>query len=98
MGSPEIVHNADHKRFELVLDGEVIGKTYYRADRERRVFFHTEVDEAHQGKGLAGQLIEAAVTETRDAGFRLVPQCPAVDKWLQKHPEFDSIVEHDAQA
>jgi len=93
MDSPEIVHSPDRQRFELRLAGDVIGRSYYRAEQGRRVFTHTEVDPDHQGQGLATKLIAFALADTRDTGLRLVAQCPTVADYVERHPEFDEIVD-----
>jgi uncharacterized protein len=95
MDTPEIVHAAARHRFEIHLGRTVIGTSYYRAEPGRRVFTHTEVDPDYQGHGLATQLIEHALTDTREAGLRLVAQCPTVAAYVAKHPEFDDIVDRD---
>jgi predicted GNAT family acetyltransferase len=95
MSSPEIVHDPDRSRFEIRLDGDVIGKSYYQSEPGRRVFTHTEVDPEYQGQGLASQLIKVALDDTRDAELRLVPQCPAVAAYIAKHPEYVDIVDGD---
>lgn len=93
MNTPEIVHLAERQRFELRLDGTRIGRSYYRDEAGRRVFTHTEIDPDFQGKGLSSPLIEAALTETREQGLRVVAQCPAVAAYVAKHPEFADLVD-----
>lgn len=95
MTTPDFVHDPDRKRFEILLNGEVIGSSYYRPETGRRVFTHTEVDPEYQGQGLAGQLIKVALDETKAEGLRVVPQCPAVAKYASKHPEYDDIIDRD---
>lgn len=95
MSNPEFRHDPDRNRFEIVLDGEVIGASYYRSEPGRRVFTHTEVDPEYQGQGLAGQLIKVALDATKADDLRVVPQCPAVAKYASKHPEYDDIIDRD---
>ena len=95
MNTPDFLHNPDRNRFEILLDGEVIGSSYYRSEAGRRVFTHTEVDPEYQGQGLAGQLIKVALDATKAADLRVVPQCPAVAKYASKHPEYDDIIDRD---
>ena len=68
-------------------DGTLAGRADFidapEADGER-IFFHTEVDEDHGGRGLASLLIGEAVTDTADAGRRIVPVCPFVKSHLEK--------------
>jgi predicted GNAT family acetyltransferase len=93
MHSPDFAHNSDRSRFEIVVDGVVVGKTYYRENSGRRTFTHTEVDPAQQGKGLATQLIEFALAATRDADLRIAAECPTVTAYLSRHNEYDDIVD-----
>ena len=93
MDVTEIVHNAARNRFEIHLGREVIGKSFYRVEDGRRVFTHTEVDPDYQGHGLASQLIEFALSDTRAAGLRVVALCPSVAGYVAKHHEYDDIVD-----
>jgi uncharacterized protein len=93
MSSSEIVHRAERQRFELLVDGTRIGRSYYRGEPGRRVFTHTEIDPDFQGKGLSSPLIEAALIDTRQAGLRVVAQCPAVAAYVAKHPEFADLID-----
>ena len=93
MDIPEIVHVDARHRFEIRLGSDVVGTSYYRAEGGRRVFTHTEVDPDHQGHGLATQLIEFALNDTRAAGLRIVALCPTVAAYVGRHPEFNDIVD-----
>lgn len=59
----------------------------------QRVFFHTEVGEAYAGQGLAGRLVQEALTDVRKLGKRIVPVCPYVAKFLKSHEEFADITD-----
>ena len=93
MDVPEIVHNVTRNRFEIHLGRQVIGKSFYRVEEARRVFTHTEVEPDYQGHGLASQLIEFALNDTRAAGLRVVALCPSVAGYVAKHHEFDDILD-----
>lgn len=89
-----IVERVDAKqRYEILVDGKRAGLTAYRDRGEQRVFFHTEVDDAFAGQGLAAQLVRQALTDVRAAGKRVVPVCPYVAKLLKKHDEFADITD-----
>ena len=57
------------------------------------MFYHTEVDEAFGGRGLATVLIAEALARTRADGLRIVPVCPTVAAYVKKHPEFSDVVD-----
>lgn len=93
-------HNPDRSRFE-VLDGDtVIGRAAYvdRADERQRIFYHTEIDEAYGGKGLAGSLAAEALDATVAAGLAIVPVCPYIKKYLEKHPEYSANIQKPTPA
>ena len=63
-------------------------------DRDgRRIFPHTEVSRAFQGRGLATILVADALRATREAGLRVVPACSMVADYIDKHPEFEDITD-----
>jgi predicted GNAT family acetyltransferase len=80
-------------RFTITVDGQTVGLADY-VDRDgRRVFPHTEVGAAFQGRGLATILVGEALSATRKAGLRVVPECSMVADYVDKHPEFDDITD-----
>jgi predicted GNAT family acetyltransferase len=86
---------ADHperQRFEIQLDGELVGFADYQPRDGVLAFTHTEVDPRHRGKGLAGALIEAALQQVRANGGRVLPLCSYVADYISHHPEFSSLV------
>lgn len=86
----------DNHRFEITTDGELAGFTEYLDTSldgtAVRIFFHTEIDEKFGGRGLAGTLVQSALTTSRSTGRKIVPVCPYVKKFVGKHHEFDDIV------
>lgn len=91
-GAPtEVVKESD--RFSIKVEGQTAGFTEI-ADRDgQRVFPHTEVDDAYQGRGLATILIGEALHQTRDAGLRIVPVCEMVAAYVDKHKEYADAVD-----
>jgi predicted GNAT family acetyltransferase len=89
-----VVERADDKhRYEIRVDGELAGFTAYLDRDQQRVFYHTEIDEAFAGQGLASRLVQEALTDVRRSGRRIVPVCPYVAKFLQRHDEFGDITD-----
>jgi predicted GNAT family acetyltransferase len=93
METPQIAHVPEESRFTLTLDDEVIGYAQYRDVDDQRVFTHTVVEPEFGGRGYATRLVEAAVSDARAAGKRIVAECTMVEKWLTKHPELDDFVD-----
>ncbi|MGZ3114007.1 GNAT family N-acetyltransferase [Streptomyces sp. H62] len=92
--TPAVVERADaERRYEILVDGRRAGLTAYRDAGVQRVFFHTEIDEAFAGQGLAPQLVGQALLDVRASGMRIVPVCPYVAKFLKRHDEFADITD-----
>ncbi|MBN0973722.1 MULTISPECIES: GNAT family N-acetyltransferase [unclassified Gordonia (in: high G+C Gram-positive bacteria)] len=95
--------NPAERRYEITVEGTTApaGFAEYR-DRDAgsdpasgvaRVFFHTEVDPAFGGRGLATILVREALDDARDRGLRIVGVCPLVAAFLKKNPEYASFAE-----
>ncbi len=55
-------------------------------------YHHTFVPPALRGGGIASQLAEYALRYARDSAFKVRPTCPFVARYIQRHPEFQSLV------
>lgn len=86
--STEVVRRSHPDRFELLLDGQVIGLAEFTDADGKRDFTHTEINPAHDGKGYGSQLVSAALTETHAEGLGAVGTCWFVEEYLVRHPEF----------
>ena len=42
---------------------------------------------ANEPVGAVRQLVRALVEDARAGGFRIVPKCPYVGDWFDRHPE-----------
>ncbi|MBD0859677.1 N-acetyltransferase [Gordonia sp. zg691] len=82
-----VTRNDEAGRFEVTVNGEVAGFTVFKDRENQRIFPHTEVDEKFSGRGLATRLIGDALEATRRDGLRVVAVCPAVARYVAKHPE-----------
>ena len=91
-GAPTTV-TKESDRFTIAVDGQTAGFTKIIDRDGQRIFPHTEVDDAFQGRGLATILIGEALNQTRDAGLRIVPKCEMVADFVKKHHEFDDVVD-----
>ncbi|SEO45647.1 GNAT family N-acetyltransferase [Actinacidiphila rubida] len=89
-----VVELADQRhRYEVLVGGRLAGFTEYRDRDAQRVFFHTEIDEAFAGQGLASVLVQQALDDVRTSEMRIVPVCPYVAGFLRKHQEFSDITD-----
>ncbi|HEU4807483.1 MAG TPA: GNAT family N-acetyltransferase [Homoserinimonas sp.] len=93
MSEPAIEHVPAIHHYELRSDGDLIGHVNYRDDGDRRVFLHTQVDEAFTGQGLASRLVRFVLEDVRASGMRAVALCPMVSAYVIKHRDYDDIVD-----
>lgn len=89
---PTIIDAEAAQRYEARDEGELAGYIDYVVKRGRIALVHTEVLHAHQGQGLAGQLARFALDDARRRGLRVIPSCPYVRAYVERHPETHDIV------
>jgi uncharacterized protein len=80
------------KRFEVTVDGELAGYLVYRARKGIIALIHTEVDERFEGRGLGSRLARTALDQARAKGLAVLPFCPFVNEWMQRHREYTNLV------
>jgi predicted GNAT family acetyltransferase len=90
--------NSAARRYELVVEGDVVGELLYRAFPDRIVLVHTEVLSSVEGRGFGARLVAGALDDIRARGLRVVPMCPFVHSYIRRHPEYDDLVVTEEQA
>ncbi len=91
----QVSQNEDEQRFEARVDGELAGSAYYETADDLIVFTHTEVDDAYEGKGVGSALAKGALDAVRADGRRkVVPRCPFIKGWIDRHPDYRDLLEH----
>ncbi|WP_444960536.1 GNAT family N-acetyltransferase [Nocardiopsis sp. M1B1] len=92
----DVVDVQDRKRYEIRVDGEVAGFAEYILTGDMVTFTHTEIDPAHEGRGLGGTLVRGALDDVRPRGLAVLPLCPFVKGWIQRHPDYADLVYRSA--
>jgi len=82
-----VTHDAALGRYEMKTEHGVAVAVYHQHG-DRRVFTHTEVPAADEGKGYASRLVKEALDDTRRAGFKIQPACSFVVAYVRRHPEY----------
>ena len=90
--APTVVNNAAAGRFELTAEGHTAVLEYNVAGNRLRLM-HTEVPPELRGRKYAEVLARAGLDWARDHGLRVVPFCPFVRAFLQRHPEYESVLD-----
>ncbi|WP_163510814.1 GNAT family N-acetyltransferase [Fodinicola acaciae] len=94
----DVTDNPGKHRFEVKDGDQVAGFAAYTTGPGRITFTHTEVDPAHKGKGVGGQLVRAALDTARERGLAVLPECPFVRGWIAKHPDYVDLVPESRRA
>ena len=82
----------EETRFEVLVDGRLAGIATYHLSGGTLTLIHTEVDDAYEGQGLAGQLARTAFDTARQRGLSVVTKCPYMAKWVRSHREYADLV------
>jgi hypothetical protein len=88
----DVADAPDRDRYEVSIDGDVVGFTVYRVRPGLIAFVHTEVDERFQGQGLADKLIRSALEDARTRGLAVLPFCPFVNAFIERNRDFETLV------
>ena len=96
MAEISVRDNEQELRYEIVVDGETAGIIRYRRQPGAVVLVHTEIEPRFEGHGLGGRLVQGALDDIRADGLLVVPVCPFVRAYLERHHEYDDLVTADA--
>jgi predicted GNAT family acetyltransferase len=87
----DIQNNAEAKRYELQIDGEVAVVTY-NLSPPNLMITETLVPARLEGKGIASRLAKHVISDAKAHGLLILPVCPFFAAYLQKHPEHAEAV------
>lgn len=83
--------NRSEQEFVLESDGRR-AVAAYQLEGDTIVFTHTLVPPEIEGRGVGSRLIRGALDAARDRGLKVVPQCPFVRAYIEKHPEMRDLL------
>ena len=92
------VHDDGDSRYEITFDGQPAGFARYVRRGGRTFFVHTEIDPKFEGKGLGSKLASGALDAERARGGKIVPMCPFIRSYIDRHPETADLVDRDMLA
>jgi uncharacterized protein len=87
----EVTNNEAARRFEMIVDGHT-GFLRYARSTGRIELLHTEVPPELAGRGVGGILAKAALDYAEQAGLKVIPTCPFVKKYLERHTEYARVL------
>jgi predicted GNAT family acetyltransferase len=84
-------HNETAQQFEAVVEGELC-RAHYRRTGNVLAMNHTEVPPRVARRGIAAELVRAAVEVARVNGLRIAPHCSYVRDYFTRHPEARDVL------
>ena len=82
-----------HGLFEAWLDNTQVGEmTYQCPTPQRMVIDHTRVFEGYEGRGIARQMVLAAVDFARSNNRQIIPVCSYAQAFLTRTDEYIDIL------
>jgi uncharacterized protein len=91
----EVYDNPDRSRYDITAEGVAAGFAQYVRKGRRVIFVHTQVDDAFEGKGIGSALAKGALDDVRARGLVALPLCPFIASYIERHPAYDDLVDHE---
>lgn len=88
----EVVNNEEARQFELVVDKHKAKVTYVMLSPTTIIFTHTMVPFSLKGQGIASYLAKYVLDYARENNLNVIPQCPFIRSYIERHPEYDDLV------
>lgn len=94
-GRPDltVTDRPDDGRYDLLLDGDVVGFATYRLRDGVMAIPHVETAPGHRGNGFADTLMSGIVAHVRERGLSIRPICPYAASFMH-----DNRSTHDVLA
>ena len=83
----DVQHNQNSHQYSAKVQGDEAVVTYME-EGDAVVFTHTLVPESMRGQGVGEELVRQAVEEARGRGREVLASCPFVQRFLERHPEY----------
>lgn len=87
--------NARDSRLEAVDGDDVLGVIVYERTGEVIDLIHTVVEPSAKGRGVGSALARGAFDHARENGLSVIPTCPFISSWVERHPEVDELLTND---
>lgn len=99
---PSVVRDDEAGRFEARLGADLAGYAEFAHEGSPGApvwrFTHTVVDPRFEGRGVGSLLVRSVLAEARTCGAAVLPQCPFVRSYLERHPDQVDLVPEDARS
>ena len=98
MPDPTSVQNNEAaSRFEIEIEGHTAFLTYKERGNSLALL-HTDVPPEFEGRGVGSALAKAALDHARARSLKVLPYCPFVAAYLERHPEYADLIRKPSQS
>ena len=87
----DVTNNEAEQRYEVEVEGAT-ALAAYRLRDGRITFYHTEVPDALEGRGVGSALVKGALADVRRRGLKVVPACSFVRAYIERHEEEQDLL------
>jgi uncharacterized protein len=88
----QVVDSPTTSRYEVLLEGAVVGFCSYRLSDGVVLLPHAEVDPSIGGRGIGTQLARGTLDDLRRQGLKVVPLCPFIVDFIRKNHEYSDLL------
>ena len=88
-----IHHDSQKQQFSVVVDKLKCYLDYsYENEKQALNYYHTYVPPALRGRKIAEEIVTFALRYAKEQNLKVIPSCLYVKRFLDKHPEFQSLL------
>lgn len=87
----KVIHEQENERFVIYLyDKEAFVE--YNITEDVLNLYHTYTEPELRGKGLAAQVVRAAIEFAKENNLKVVPTCSYVQAFIKRNDEYKELV------
>ncbi|WP_114492956.1 GNAT family N-acetyltransferase [Candidatus Ulvibacter alkanivorans] len=86
-----VTQNEARKRFEAEVNNKLALIEYIKT-KDKIYLTHTEVPNELEGQGIASSMVKQVLNRIREQELALIPLCPFVAGYVNRHPEYASLL------
>ena len=87
----QLIDNTTRHRYEYLAEGATSFIDYRRSDGVIALT-HAEVPRELEGHGIGSRMTRAVLDAIRATGEKVLPQCPFVEVFMRRHPEYQDLL------
>lgn len=87
----KVIHEQENERFVIyIFDKEAFVE--YNTTEDVLNLYHTYTEPELRGKGLAAQVVRAAIEFAKENNLKVVPTCSYVQAFIKRNDEYKELV------